>query len=384
MNQTPRLLDNSKFPTPVSHTPEGFAFAYAFFNSSYFRIKMAAIVYLPSLSLSKTIPPSTRITVKPLAILNSTRNKMGVQYELKEGQNRQFHELSSGLKMEVISQKRKKRKGGEEEERESPPLVFIHGSFHGAWCWAEHWLPFFSHQGFDCFSLSLLAQGESDAPADKVAGTLQTHAADIAHFIKKELTSPAVLVGHSFGGLIVQYYISSIGNKEMLDMRNPHPDLAGAVLVCSVPPSGNSGLVWRYLFSKPIAAFKVTRSLAAKAFQTDLPLCRETFFSEQMDDSLVLRYQKLMKESSRLPLFDLKKLNASLPVPSVPESSVRVLVVGAKDDFIVDAKGLDETGKFYGVSPVCVEGVAHDMMLDCSWDKGADVILSWLRSLSPL
>lgn len=42
-----------------------------------------------------------------------------------------------------------------------------------------------------------------------------------------------------------------------------------------------------------------------------------------------------MKESSRLPLFDLRKLNASLPVPSVPESSVRVLVVGARDDFIV-------------------------------------------------
>ncbi|XP_021763570.1 uncharacterized protein LOC110728214 [Chenopodium quinoa] len=341
---------------------------------------MAATICLPSFSLSKIFPPSTKMTVKPLAMLSSTGYKMGVQYELKQGQNRQFHELSSGLKMEVISQKKQKRKE-DEEERESPPLVFVHGSFHGAWCWAEHWLPFFSHHGFDCFALSLLAQGESDAPADKAAGTLQTHAADVAHFIKKELTSSAVLVGHSFGGLIVQYYLSSLGNKQMLDMSNQHPDLARAVLVCSVPPSGNSGLVWRYLFSKPIAAFKVTRSLAAKAFQTDLSLCKETFFSTQMDDNLVQRYQMLMKESSRLPLFDLRKLNASLPVPSVPESSVKVLVVGARDDFIVDAKGLDETGKFYGVSPVCVDGVAHDMMLDCSWEKGANVILSWLRTV---
>uniref|UniRef100_A0A803M4C7 AB hydrolase-1 domain-containing protein n=1 Tax=Chenopodium quinoa TaxID=63459 RepID=A0A803M4C7_CHEQI len=324
---------------------------------------MAATICLPSFPLSKTFPPSSKISVKPLAILSPTGYKMGVQYELKQGQNRQFHELSSGLKMEVISMKKQRRKE-DEEERESPPLVFVHGSFHGAWCWAEHWLPFFSHHGFDCFALSLLAQGESDAPADKVAGTLQTHAADVAHFIKKELTPPAVLVGHSFG-----------------DMSNQHPDLAGAVLVCSVPPSGNSGLVWRYLFSKPIAAFKVTRSLAAKAFQTDLSLCKETFFSTQMDDNLVQRYQMLMKESSRLPLFDLRKLNASLPVPSVPESSVKVLVVGARDDFIVDAKGLDETGKFYGVSPICVDGVAHDMMLDCSWEKGANVILSWLRTI---
>lgn len=42
-----------------------------------------------------------------------------------------------------------------------------------------------------------------------------------------------------------------------------------------------------------------------------------------------------MKESSRLPLFDLKKLNASLPVPSVPKSSIDILLVGARDDFIV-------------------------------------------------
>lgn len=42
-----------------------------------------------------------------------------------------------------------------------------------------------------------------------------------------------------------------------------------------------------------------------------------------------------MKESSRMPLFDLRKLNASLPVPSLPKSCIEVLVLGASDDFIV-------------------------------------------------
>ena len=41
---------------------------------------------------------------------------------------------------------------------ENPPLVFVHGSYHAAWCWAEHWLPFFSAFGFDCYALSLLGQ----------------------------------------------------------------------------------------------------------------------------------------------------------------------------------------------------------------------------------
>ena len=41
-------------------------------------------------------------------------------------------------------------------------------------------------------------------------------------------------------------------------------------------------------------------------------------------------------------------------------------------------EGLNETGRFYGVSPICLEGVAHDMMLDCSWEKGAEALLLWL------
>ncbi|KAL5743304.1 hypothetical protein ACOSQ2_026420 [Xanthoceras sorbifolium] len=333
------------------------------------------------LCLHSTFP---KMTVKPLAVLNRPQ-RLCVPFELKQGQTRLFHQLPSGLNMEVIEQKSAKNKDLDGKIRgrsEKPPLVFVHGSYHAAWCWAEHWLPFFSGSGFDCYAVSLLGQGESDAPSGTVAGSLKTHAGDIADFIRENLSSHPVLLGHSFGGLIIQYYIAKIRNEQSPDTETPFPELAGAVLVCSVPPSGNSGLVWRYLFSKPIAAFKVTRSLAAKAFQTDLSLCKETFFSSTMKDPLVLRYQELMKESSRMPLFDLRKLNASLPVPSVPKSSLEVLVVGAKDDFIVDAEGLNETGRFYGVSPVCVEGVAHDMMLDSSWEKGAAVILSWLDNLS--
>ncbi|KAF3444175.1 hypothetical protein FNV43_RR13865 [Rhamnella rubrinervis] len=345
----------------------------------------AAILSLPAVSLfPRSFSCGSRsITATPQAVLNEAR-KMRVLYELRQGQSRVFHELPSGLNMEVIVQKGVVGKDPDERNKrdENPPLVFVHGSYHAAWCWAEHWLPFFSASGYDCYAISLLGQGESDDPAGSVAGTLQTHAGDVADFIHRELRSPPVLLGHSFGGLVIQYYIANIKNDQFLDMEKLYPKLAGAVLICSVPPSGNSGLVWRFLFSKPIAAFKVTYSLAAKAFQTSLPLCKETFFSAAMEDHLVLRYQALMKESSRMPLFDLRKLNASLPVPSVPKSSIELLVLGANDDFIVDGEGLDETGTFYGVSPISVEGVAHDMMLDCSWKKGADVILSWLNGLN--
>lgn len=50
---------------------------------------------------------------------------------------------------------------------------------------------------------------------------------------------------------------------------------------------------------------------------------------------LLFSYQELMTESSRMPLFDLRKLNASLPVSRLEDPAFKVLVVGAKDDFIV-------------------------------------------------
>ncbi|KMZ56148.1 hypothetical protein ZOSMA_99G00790 [Zostera marina] len=309
--------------------------------------------------------------------------ELRLPYRLQEGQSRIFHRLSSGLSMEAIVQKGDDSVGGASHHS---PIVFVHGSFHAAWCWAEHWLPYFSHAGYDCYAVSLLGQGESDLPNGKFAGTLETHTCDIADFIQEQVKNPPILIGHSFGGLIIQSYIANMTLQSSLHRfshsgrRHSPPMLAGAVLACSVPPSGNGGLVWRYLMSKPIAAIKVTLSLAAKAFANSLPLCKETFFSPTMGDLLVQRYQDLMKESSRVPLFNLRELNASLPVQSVPRNSTDILVLGAKDDFIVDLEGLNETAKFYGIDPVCVEGVAHDIMLDVEWEKGAQVILSWIKS----
>ncbi|KAI3976568.1 hypothetical protein MKX01_008426 [Papaver californicum] len=277
-------------------------------------------IKLKLFSIKKSVNVEKKV---PLSAVLVDNGKMKVPYKLKEGHSRKFHQLPSELK--------------------NTPLVFIHGSYHAAWCWAVHWLPFFSEFGFDCYALSLLAQGESDEPTGPAA----------------EITVPPVLLGHSFGGLIVQSYLSSVEtNKDFSGSANSLPKLAGAVLLCSVPPTGNGGLVWRYMLSKPIAAVKVTISLAAKGFATSLPLCKEMFFSPELQDHLTQSYQKLMVESSRMPLFDLKMLNASLP----------------------DSEGLRETAMFYGVEPVCIEGIAQDMMLDCSWDKGAHVILSWLSN----
>ena len=43
-----------------------------------------------------------------------------------------------------------------------PPLLFVHGSFCGAWIWAEHFLPFFAEAGWECCAVSLRGHGGSE------------------------------------------------------------------------------------------------------------------------------------------------------------------------------------------------------------------------------
>jgi hypothetical protein len=69
--------------------------------------------------------------------------------------------LSTGVTMEVLSQLPSRR--SDARTKHLPPLLFVHGSYHGAWCWAEHWMPFLAGKGYDTYSVSL--RGTSGTPA---------------------------------------------------------------------------------------------------------------------------------------------------------------------------------------------------------------------------
>ena len=105
---------------------------------------------------------------------------------------------SVGLKLEVQSQK------AASGVAKKAPMVFVHGSYHAAWCWSEHWFDYFASRGHDCYAISCRGQGKSDVPQGvSVAATLVEHADDVTAFCAS-LETPPVLVGHFFGGLVAQ------------------------------------------------------------------------------------------------------------------------------------------------------------------------------------
>ena len=60
--------------------------------------------------------------------------------------------LSTGLSMEVF---RALPDEGALPHQAAPPLIFVRGSFHGGWCFASHWLPWFAARGHASYSVSL-------------------------------------------------------------------------------------------------------------------------------------------------------------------------------------------------------------------------------------
>jgi pimeloyl-ACP methyl ester carboxylesterase len=49
-------------------------------------------------------------------------------------------------------------------ESDKPPVLFVHGAWHGAWCWDEHFLDFFAEKGYRSLAVSLRGHGKSTAP----------------------------------------------------------------------------------------------------------------------------------------------------------------------------------------------------------------------------
>ncbi len=76
-------------------------------------------------------------------------------------------------------------------------VVFVHGAWHGAWCWAPV-LDELRAVGVPAVAVDLPGHGADPRPLADVAG-------DTAHVLEvlDGIDGPVVLVGHSYGGVVI-------------------------------------------------------------------------------------------------------------------------------------------------------------------------------------
>lgn len=80
-------------------------------------------------------------------------------------------------------------------------FVLVHGSNHGGWCWRKV-TPLLSEDGHEVYTPTLTGLGERSHLVSKDIG-LDTHILDIIQVLEYEGLNKVILVGHSYGGLVI-------------------------------------------------------------------------------------------------------------------------------------------------------------------------------------
>jgi pimeloyl-ACP methyl ester carboxylesterase len=254
---------------------------------------------------------------------------------------------------------------GSSSEAHPVPLLFVHGAWHGAWCWDDHFLDYFAERGYACYALSLRGHGASPGVERLRRTGIQAYVADVAELTAQLPTQP-VLVGHSMGGFIIQKYLE-------------HHTAAGTVLVAPIPPNGVLRVTLYVARHYPVTFAKMNGLLRLGPLVATPELARDLFFSASTPDMQVNSYQQRLQDESYRAFLDMLVLNL---VKTKRVKRVPMLVLGAEHDTIVSQRQIRGTATVYGAEADIFPGMGHDMMLEPGWQAVAQRIDGWLTDQS--
>lgn len=231
------------------------------------------------------------------------------------------------------------------------PILMVHGACHGWWAYRK-WLPFFAAAGWQVYSMSLRNHSASYSVPEETYQKLTVD--DYAEDVLKVLAwidQPAILIGHSMGGITVQ---------KAAEQAN----LRALILLASVGP-GQLGAIRDPL---PLD----------KTFMFSPEQARDIWFYKIDDPSFNAIYQQLVPESvsviNHYSTGDLRIDRSRIRCP--------IFVIGAKHDRTV-VHNFQSIAEFYNGDRLLVPDAGHDFMLEPAAIDVAISINHWLLSVLP-
>ncbi|MBN1283856.1 MAG: alpha/beta fold hydrolase [Anaerolineae bacterium] len=241
------------------------------------------------------------------------------------------------------------------------PLFFMHGAWHGAWCWRQ-FMDDFVARGYETHAISLPGHGSSSMNRGHINRySFQDYVDCMAEQVAKISPTP-VLIGHSMGGGIIQAYLSE------------HAPPA-AVLLASIPVHGILPMMLRSIVRHFGAMLKTVLTLNFYYFVETPELARAQFLSPDTQIDIKALHTQLVRETFHLGTAF--RLNFA---PNFHADRVRspVLVIAGGGDVLFSVEEERRTADALGAQFMVFEGQAHNLMMEPAWREVAGAIDRWL------
>ncbi len=243
------------------------------------------------------------------------------------------------------------------------PLLMQHGMWHGAWCW-QPWQELLAEWGWESHAISLPGHGQSPSQRPIHKCTLDYYLGFVRDEVKR-LPHKPVLMGHSMGGALVQWYLKNIGDN-----------LPGAVLVApwvshSVNRDNGLALVKR----DPLLFLLTSLSWDATPWVRNPKRAAEILLGPNAVVSPQELHSNLGPESI-LPAFQ-----HNPPIWRPPDNvKTPTFWLAAELDAAVTVAGLRRSAKHYSGDFMIIPEAGHNLMMENNWRAIIEKIQDWLIS----
>ena len=258
----------------------------------------------------------------------------------------------------------------------STPLLFVHGLWLHSSSWSS-WVKFFNEAGYDAFAPGWPGDPETVAEARAHPEALAGYGVDdvVDHYaeIIKDLPAKPILIGHSFGGTVVEKLLG----QELGE---------AAVAIDAAPIKG----VLPLPISSLRSAFPVLKNPANKNRAVSLTVEQFRFafgnaISAEESDEL---FERWTIPAPGKPLFQAATANLKLHSETAvetdnPSRGPLLLIAGGSDHTVPDSI-TKSTLKQYRHTNAVTDLVefpdrGHSLTIDHGWKDIANVSLAWLN-----
>lgn len=209
-----------------------------------------------------------------------------------------------------------------------PSLLFVHGAWHGAWCWQEHYLPFFAEQGYAAYALDLRGHGQSPNSKSLRFTSVGDYVSDVAEAVA-QIRGDVIVIGHSMGGMIVQQFLKT------------NHQAVGGILLATVPWCGALKDSLYFIKNMPLKFLKMLFTLSVFPLVENSVQAGELFLNTDNKPEDVKKHMANLQDEAYLAFMQLS-------LPSTGKISVPMLVIGGEKDGLLSPKSQQATADRYG------------------------------------